>query len=177
MKGKSQEIFILLFVFLLTGCAALNRKMDDIREKREKEIQEGYESIKQMVFSGLYQFTATRAHAVGQYSRDLSGVGYYLAVNYYDVKADLPFFGQQYMADNQRGSGILIEGKMENIMIEESDSRHRVLIRFNVDSRSDNYLINLDIGPSGEANLTISSSRRSTITFRGEVTPIEPEEE
>jgi len=102
---------------------------------------------------------------------------YYLTVNYYDVQAYLPFFGVQYMADMQIGSGISIDGKLEDIMIEESDSRRRVLVRFSVKSGSDNFIINLDIGPSAEANLTVSSTKRSTITYMGKVSPIEPEEE
>ncbi len=178
MKSKIPEIVILFIIpVLLTDCTTLSRSMDNYRERREKKIEEGYEAIKQLAFSGLYQFEATRAYATGYASVDLAGGIYYLIVNYYEVQAYLPFYGVQYMADMQRGSGISIDGKLEDIMIEESDSRHRVLVRFSVDSDSDKYLINLDIGPSGEANLTISSSKRSTITYMGKVTPIEPEEE
>ena len=178
MKGKIHGIVIMfILTVLLAGCAGLAGKMSEHREKREKKIEEGYEAMKKMAFTGLYQFEATRAYAAGYSSMNLSGGIYYLTVNYYDVKAYLPFFGVQYMADTQIGSGISIDGKLEDIMIEESDSRHRVLVRFSVDSDSDKYLINLDIGPSGEANLTISSSKRSTITYMGKVTPIEPEEE
>ena len=178
MKNKIPEIVILFIIpVLLTDCTALSRSMDKYRERREKKIEEGYEAMKKMAFTGLYQFEATRAYAAGYSSMNLSGGIYYLIVNYYEVQAHLPFYGVQYMADMQRGSGISIDGKLKDIMIEESDSRHRVLVRFSVDSDSDKYLINLDIGPSGEANLTISSSKRSTITYMGKVTPIEPEEE
>ncbi|MBN1386988.1 MAG: DUF4251 domain-containing protein [Bacteroidales bacterium] len=178
MKGKlTGLVFILIIPVLLTDCAALTSGMDKYREKREKKIKEGYEAMKEMAFSGLYKFSAKRAYGSGYPSIDIAGGRYYLIVHYYDVVADLPFYGIQHMADTERGSGISIDGKLEDIMIEESDSRNRVLVRFSVESNSERYLINLDISPGGEANLTISSLKRSTIIFIGDVTPIEPEKE
>jgi len=178
MNNKIPETIILFILsVLLTDCAALNRTLEKQRERREKKIEEGYEAMKELAFSGLYYFEATRAYGAGYASVDLTGGMYYLTVNYYDVQAYLPFFGVQYMADMQIGSGISIDGKLEDIMIEESDSRRRVLVRFSVKSGSDNFIINLDIGPSAEANLTVSSTKRSTITYMGKVSPIEPEEE
>lgn len=178
MKNKIPETVLLLIIsVLLTDCAALHSTMDKHRERRQKKIEEGYEAMKELAFSGSYQFEATRAYGAGFASVDLVGDNYYLIVNYYDVYAYLPFFGVQYMADTQRGSGIIIDGKLKDIMIEESDSRHRVIVRFSVNSGSDNLLINLDIGPGGEANLTVSSWRRSSITYMGKVIPIEPDEE
>ncbi len=178
MKTKVPEIAILLIIsVLLIDCSALNRTMDKHRERREKEVEEGYEAMKELAFSGLYQFEATRAYGAAFASVDLRGGIYYLIVNYYEVYAYLPFYGVQHMADSQRESSISIEGELEDIMIEESDSRHRVLVRFSVKGDSDTYIINLDIGPNADANLTVSSTRRSTITYLGKVTPFEPEEE
>jgi hypothetical protein len=178
MKGKITVIvFILLIPVLLTGCGALSRKMDEHHEKREEKIDEGYEAIREMVFSGLYQFKAKRAYGAAFPSVDIAGGQYYLQVHYYDVVADLPFYGTRHLADIQGKSGIIIDNKLEEIMIEESDSRKRVLIRFSVEGDSEKFLINLDIGPGGEATLTVSSLRRSTISYIGKVTPTEPEEE
>jgi len=178
MKGIIRSVFILIIPVLLTDCAALTREMDKYREKRGKKIEEGYEAIRKMAFSGLYEFRATHVYPSGGYpARNIAGNRYYLSVNVYDVKAFLPFFGVQYMAGRPGESGISLEGKMENLMIEESDSRHRVLIRFSVEEESDNYLITLDIGPGGNASLSISSTKRSTINYVGEVIPVEPAEE
>ncbi len=152
--------------------------MEELRKKREQKIEEGYKDMREIAFSGLYEFTATHVYPGGGFpSRDITGNRYYLSVNEYDVKADLPFFGTQYMPDKPGRSGVSFEGEMKNLMIEESDNRHRVLVRFSVDDESDNYLITMDIGPSGDANLTISSSKRSTITYVGKITPIIPDEE
>ncbi|MDT8400292.1 MAG: DUF4251 domain-containing protein [Bacteroidales bacterium] len=163
---------------ILSACSSLEAKMEEIRKKREQKIEEGYEDMREMAFSGLYEFTARHVIPSGGYpARDISGNRYFLSVNAYDVTADLPFFGTQYMPDRSGRSGVSFEGQMKDLMIEESDSRHRVLIRFSVDDESDNYIITLDISPSGDANLTIYSSKRSTITYVGKITPITPDEE
>lgn len=179
MKVKINGIFIIIIIpVLFTACAGLVEKIKERRQEREEEIAQGYEEMKELAFSGSYRFEATHVYpGSGYHAADVTGQNYFLSVHYYDVKAYLPFYGQQYMVDTQRTTGIKIDSKLENIMIEESDSRNRVLVRFTVPGEADNYLISLDIGPSGNANLTISSSRRSTISYTGKVTPLEIEEE
>ncbi|MFO7851802.1 MAG: DUF4251 domain-containing protein [Bacteroidota bacterium] len=179
MKLKIHGIFIVIIIsILLTGCAALVEKIKERRQEREEEIAQGYEEMKELAFSGSYRFEANHVYPGSGYrTADVTGQNYFLSVHYYDVKAYLPFYGQQYMVDTRRTTGIKIDSKLENIMIEESDSRNRVLVRFTVPGEADNYLVSLDIGPSGNANLTISSSRRSTISYTGKVTPLKHEGE
>ncbi|HCC70311.1 MAG TPA: hypothetical protein DEQ09_04055 [Bacteroidales bacterium] len=162
MKGKQGIIVILIIHFLLGGCAAIAEKMDERREKREKEIEEGYEAVKKMVFSGLYTFTSNSN---------------YLSVNYYDVEVFFPHFGAGDIKNLPGRSHLRINSKLENLMIEESDIRHRVLVRFTVDTKTDKYMINIDIAPNFDANLNISSSKISTITYMGKIRPIENEKE
>lgn len=179
MKVKIHGILIMIIMMiLLSACAGLVENIKKRKQEREKEIVQGYEAMKELAFSGSYQFTATHVYPGGGYrSVNVAGQNYYLTVHYYDVKAYLPFYGQQYMVGTRRETGIQIDSKLDKIMIEESDSRNRVLVRFTVPEKADNYLINLDIGPSGNANLTISCSRKSTISYTGKVTPLEIEEE
>lgn len=178
MKRNIFKITILVIIpLLLWQCAPLSRKVEERRDRREKEIQEGYAGIKEMVHSGLYEFTATRAYPAGYSSVDISGTNNYLTVRYYDVQAFMPFFGVRHMADPQRQSGISINDRMEDLMIEESDGRHRVMVNFTAMGESDKYRITLDIGPDSYARLTVVSSKTSTISYHGRVSPVEPEEE
>ncbi len=178
MKTNIFKITMLALIpLLLYQCAPLSRKVEERRDRREKEIIEGYADIREMVHSGLYEFTATRAYPAGNSSMDISGTSNYLSVRYYDVKAFMPFFGFSYMADPKEQSGIRIDTKMEDLMIEESDRRHRVMVGFSARGESDKYRIALDIGPDGYARLTVSSSKKSTISYHGRVSPLEPEKE
>ncbi|MCF8221510.1 MAG: DUF4251 domain-containing protein [Bacteroidales bacterium] len=170
-------LIILLLLFYFYGCASIARKIDERREIREKRIAKGYENMKKLAHSGLYEFKADRAYSSNYSSMDITGSYYYLIINYYDVEAFLPYYGTRYMADPHNTGGIRINGKLEKLMIEESDSRHRVRVKFSVSSNSETFLINLDIGPSGEAMLTISSSKRSSITYMGTVSETETETE
>ncbi|MDZ7737824.1 MAG: DUF4251 domain-containing protein [Bacteroidales bacterium] len=175
MKTKILKITALAIIpLLLCHCSSLSRKVEERRDRREKEIIEGYADIKDMVHSGLYEFTATRAYPSGYSSMDISSTNNYLTVRYYDVEAFMPFFGVRHMIDSKMQPGIRIDSKMEDLMIEESDNRHRVLVSFNARGESDKYSIMMDIGPDSNARLTVYSAKTSTISYHGTVSPIEP---
>lgn len=178
MKTNIYKIAILAVIpLLLLQCAPLSRKVEERRDRREKEIKEGYADIKEMVHSGLYEFTGTRAYPSGYPSVDITGNTNYLTVRYYDVEAFLPFFGVRHMVDRPMESGIRIDSEIEDLMIEESDSRHRVMVSFKARGESDRYSIMMDIGPDGNARLTVASSKTSTISYHGRISAVEPEEE
>lgn len=178
MKTNIFKITMLaVMALLLCQCASLSRKIEERRDRREKEIQQGYTAVKEMVHAGLYEFIATRAYPAGYSSVDISGSSNHLTVRYYQVKAFLPFFGVRHMADAKGQPGIRIDTRMEDLMIEESDSRNRVMVNFTARGGSDKYRIILDIGPDGNARLTVTSTKTSTISYHGRVYPLEPEEE
>ena len=163
---------------ILSGCALIESNSEEKRKEREKKLVEGYENIKKIVFSGNYIFEATHMYPGGGLpAKHLSGGNYYLEVDIYDVTSVLPFYGTSYLSGSPGESGIRIDGKMEDLMIEESDSRKRVLVKFSVKDDSDDYLILLSISPNGDANLTISSAKRSSISYNGNITQADISEE
>lgn len=175
MKRNIYKITVpVILALLLCQCSPLSKRAEERRERREKEIREGYAGIKEMVHSGLYEFIAKHAYPMAYSPVDITSSIYYLRVRYYDVKAYLPFFGRRHTANIGRHSGIKIDAKLQDLMIEERDGHHRVLVTFNVPGEADKYRITMDIGPEGDTRLTVVSSKTSTISFYGKVSPIEP---
>jgi len=162
---------------ILSACALLGPGSEEEAKEREQKIVEGYENIKKIIFSGKYVFEATHMYPGGGYpAKNISGSNYYMEVDVYDVTSILPFYGERYMSAFPTESGIRIDGKLEDLMIEESDRRKKVLVKFSVEDDSDDYLISLNITSNGDANLTISSAKKSSITYNGKITRLEPSE-
>lgn len=179
MKRNSNIIILVCAIpIILSGCALIEARSEEKRKEREQKLVEGYENIKKIVFSGKYIFDATHMYPGGGYpAKNISGSNYYLEVDVYDVTSVLPFYGTRYLSAIPPESGIRIDGKLEDLMIEESDSRKKVLVKFSVRDDSDDYLISLSITSNGDANLTISSAKRSSISYNGKIIQPEPPEE
>lgn len=179
MKGNSNIILLACAIpIILSGCALVESGSEEKRKEREQKLVEGYENMKKIVFSGNYIFEATHMYPGGGHpAKHLSGGNYYLEVDIYDVTSVLPFYGTRYLSGSPGESGIRIDGEMEDLMIEESDSRKRVLVKFSVQDDSDDYLISLSITPNGDANLTISSAKRSSISYNGKISQPDLSEE
>jgi len=178
MKNRFNIAVLLIFVMFICGCASVRENAKDRRERREEKIEKGFEEVKKTVFAGLYIFKARRVNPGAGFSpRDLTGYNSYLAVEYYDVESYLPFFGTVHIAELPNRPGINIEGKLENLVIEEKNYRHRVVVKFDVDTSDDKYQVTIDIAPNFDASLTISSSKRSTITYTGKLYQLEIDDE
>jgi len=178
MKAKLFRIFILAMTVLIAcRCASYYRKLDERREKKEIKMAEGYDEMKRLVHEGRYIFTATRVHPLSFSPVNVRGLGYFLSVNYYDVEARLPFYGRMHSYNPQDPTGIRIDGKLEDIMIEESDFNHRVQVKFSIKTKGEKFRISMDILPEGSARLTVSSVKRSSILYYGSVSVPEEEEE
>ncbi len=177
-RTRSIILIVCAMPLILSACALIESRSEEKRKEREQKLVEGYENMKKIVFSGNYIFEATHMYPGGGHpAKNLSGGAYYLEVDVYDVTSVLPFYGTQYISGIPGESGIRIDGQMENLMIEESDSRKRVLVKFSVKDDSDDYLISLSISPNGDANLTISSAKRSSISYNGNITQPDISEE
>lgn len=179
MKRNSNIILLVCAIpIILSGCALIESRSEEKRKEREQKLVEGYENIKKIIFSGKYIFEATHMYPAGGYpAKSISGSNYYLEVDIYDVTSVLPFYGTRYLSAIPPESGIRIDGELEDLMIEESDSRKKVLVKFSVKDDSDEYLISLSITSNGDANLTISSAKRSSISYNGKIVQPDPTKE
>ena len=178
MKASLFRILILAMIALIAcRCASYYRKLDERREKKEMAMAEGYGEMKKLVHEGRYIFTATRVHPLSFPPVNVRGLNYFLSVNFYDVEARLPYYGRMHSYDPRYPTGIRIKGKLEDIMIEESDFNRRVKVSFSVRTKGEKFRISMDVLPEGSARLTVSSAKRSSIVYYGNVSVAEEEEE
>jgi hypothetical protein len=95
---------------------------------------------------------------------------------YYDltVRGDsafayLPFFGRAYHVAYGGDGGIKFSEPMKNYEIKETKKGDGYDIRFDVKVREFDYRISMTIFTSGESSITVNSSQKDPIAFRGKI--------
>lgn len=95
------------------------------------------------------------------------------------INASLPFFGERRMGGgyNNRENGITIDGLLKNYSVETK--RGMYVIRFSAKDTQGNefYDFVLNLSPGLTANMSVNSTQRTNIQYRGTVEAVqEPEE-
>ncbi|HUS87153.1 MAG TPA: DUF4251 domain-containing protein [Bacteroidales bacterium] len=166
-------ILSLLVVFLIPAeLSAQEKRKRDKREQKEP-VKLNYEEIKKMVHLGLYIFTAKEIKPVGRSRISLISNYYEVSVEYYDVYAYLPSF-RRYQPYSIGSNDIEVEGKLDQLFIEEKDSRKIVRVKFRVLDQGA-YIFNFTIFENGYTELTLTTPRGSLVTYSGKTEPLEPE--
>ena len=178
MKYSGLLTAVIIGLFLAgTTVSGQNKSRQEKKTAKKQEAVEGYENMKKLVHSGLYEFSAIRAFPSGGSMVDLTTNPNRVVVNIYDVESDLPFYGTAYTADLSGEGGIRFKGKLSNIVIEERDRKQLVYVSFDVSHSGGSYKFSFEVFSSGDTRLTVIPSRKSTISYQGRIRPIEDEDE
>ena len=108
----------------------------------------------------------------------LIGTSNYVKIKGDSIEANLPYFGERRMGGgyNPREAGITIDGLLKDYQIETK--RGMYVIRFDAKDTQGNemYSFTLNLSPNQNANMSVNSSQRTNIQFRGRVEALEEDE-
>ncbi|MFY0604322.1 MAG: DUF4251 domain-containing protein [Flavobacteriaceae bacterium] len=104
---------------------------------------------------------------------NIAGNANFLKVYGDSISGELPYFGHVQIAgagylNNDKG-GISFEGIPKKYKTEFDTKRNRYKIDFTIVERQEHYRVILFIYSNGTSTMSINSSHRSTIHYRGEV--------
>jgi hypothetical protein len=163
MKTKIQLLIVLFSIVINTGYSQeLTTK--ELRESRKVIKQK---QIKELIDSRDFVFIPTTVTASGFRSENISG-GYY-SVKFHPglIESVMPFYGRAYTAVGITGdTGMRFSGKPDYTVLKNNDNYQ---IEAVVKANDDNYSISLSLSQEGNGSLTISSVKRSTISYLGEI--------
>ena len=170
---KTKNIFlVLLLSFIVTSCFAQEKTRKELREARKIEKQKQTEIL---VNSKEFVFVARNASPQGFRNIDLTANPNYLKFQPDFIKSEMPFFGRAYTGIAYRGdSGLHFEGKPQEYTINKKKKAYQ--IKAVVKGQNDVYTMYLSVFFDGSATLSINSNNRSTISYIGEIGPIEKKE-
>ena len=165
-------IIIAILTFSLTDAYSQNKDQEIKSSKAEKKI-ELQQQIEKLILAKQFVFIATRAFPTGWQSIDLVTHTNYVKFTPTFIDSYMPFFGQAYSVDYLTDTGLQFNGKPEVFTITRLKKNRGYDILIKVRSTRDTYDLRLDVGLEGNSNLTISCFNRSSISYNGEITPLE----
>jgi hypothetical protein len=155
-------------IFSLSSGYAKTRGQDKKADKAEKrlELQKQVESI---IDSKQFIFVATRALPMWGTSIYLTANSNYLKFDPSSIESYMPFFGDTYSAEYNVDPGVHFAGKPEQFEIKKLNKDKGFDIRVEVSLPKDTYNIFVHVSLDGNANMTISSYNRSSISYVGSI--------
>ena len=167
-------ILSLLVVLLIPTdlCAQEKRKREKKDQKEPNELS--YEEVKKMIHRGLYVFTAIDISLPGAPIISLTPYYNEVSVKYYDVYAYLPSIFRINQTYSLVSNEIEVEGKLDQLVIEEKESRKIVRVKFRVLDKG-SYRFQFIIREGGYTDLILTTPRGSLVTYSGKTEPLEPE--
>ena len=143
------------------------------QEKTKQQIKEEKKLTKQkeveaLVDSKVFEFQATMAYPQGSRSIDMTTNSNFLRFEKDSIHSEMPYFGRAYSGAGYGGSGGLdFKGPIQNYSIEKDKKSYN--IKAEVKDKTDLYSILLTVFFEGNASLTINTSNRSMISYRGSI--------
>lgn len=186
MKKILTLCFILSFSINLTAQTRKERKA----EKKE-QLETQYQSIKELIESGSFNFEALRAIPLGN---DVANIGLslpagsavfqggtvnltgntnYVNINDGDADIFLPFFGRVFIPKrNPSESGIKYKGEIIKYKTSFNSKKKRIILSFDAKKNNESLKFSFIITPGGHARLTVNSSTRQSISYMGKIKPL-----
>jgi len=166
MKNIS-KLFIIFFVLSFNCSFAQLTKKEKRQQKKEMKAIE----IKQLVNQKQFVFKANSLTTNSGFNKNLSS-DYDLTLKKDSVIAYLPFWGKAYTSSFNDEGGIKFSEKLKEF--ENSDlGKKGQNINFSVKTKDDTFYFNLNISSQGFANVTVTSTNKSQISYYGQIEAIE----
>jgi hypothetical protein len=166
---KTITIAILTAAMTLSGCGVSSSMSDGNQNspRQEKKAAE-FEKIATLLESGNFQFTLRSATPTGGKTIQMTSE-YTLEAIEGIYQAYLPYFGRAYSASYGGDGGIEFKGAPENLTLTRNEKKNIVAVSFEMKTDDDQYKVSLEIGSSGYGTLTVSSQKRQSISYYGQV--------
>jgi hypothetical protein len=167
MKTK---ISLFLFLMSLFMTSAFSQKKSEKELKEELKL-ESQKQVEAMVYDTAFVFVGRTALPTGMKSVNLSSNPNYMKFQPEMIESEMPYFGKGYSGIGYGGdTGLKFKGKPEKFTIKKKKNNYQ--IDTNVKAESDNFRISLSVTFEGNASLSIISNNRSTISYQGEISPL-----
>lgn len=160
-------LFAAILCFTL-GTATAQEK--DLKANTNQETAQASD-ILNLLNSKEFEFTANTAFPLTGGPKNLVGSGYSITFSSEMVVSYMPYYGRGYSGMALvRDKGMRFQGKPENFSLRKNKSYE---VNLTVAVENDTYSISMSVSDSGNANLTISSNNRGTISYQGEVSSVQ----
>jgi len=165
-------VLSIVFITIIIPAQAQNKK----EQKNEKNAQ-AYTEIKALINSGIYIFESDWATTQKGNRINLISNPNFLKMDHENATADLPYFGvsQSPSVGFSGSGGIEFDGVIKDLKVDFNDKKQKVIIKFSAQNKTENFNATLAVYRSGNANLSIISNSRNSISYDGKVSKMKEE--
>lgn len=167
-------LFLSISFFISNNMIAQSKK-----ELKKQQAKETYQKTKKIIENEDFVFEAEWAISYKGRRVNIDGDGSSLIMKQNESKADLPFFGRAFSGAGYGGNegGIKFEVKGVTYDKEHNDKKTKTLIKFIAADKSANYEILLTVYSNGNANLSITNSNKSNMSYEGKIVLLKDKKE
>jgi hypothetical protein len=159
---KTRIISFITAIVILSACSSSS----NIAKSENKAAD--FERTAALIESGNFQFAVRSASPSGARTVQITSP-YSMKAEDGSYEALLPYFGRVYSGGYGDGGSVEFNGQPENLQIDRNDKRLKMDLQFSIQSRTERYVVKLNVGASGYGNLVISSTKRATISYYGQI--------
>ncbi len=168
MKTKNAIIVFFLSMVVTIGYTQ-EKSRKQLKEERKIEKQK---QIAALVDSKEFVFIGNMAYPQGFRNIDLTTNTNYVEFRADKIKSEMPFFGRGFSNIGYGNDGGLhFEGNPKEFSVEKNKKGY--LIKAVVKGTNDEYRLFLSVSLEGSTLLTINSNNRSSISYNGEIRPLD----
>lgn len=164
MRTKVALLLVLFFLIINSGFSQSKSK----KELKEEQKIEQQKRIEALVNSREFRFVARTAIPTGMRSVNLISNPNFVKFQPDMIESEMPFFGRAYSGIGYGGdSGLKFKGPPAEFTVTKGKKGY--VVNAAVNGTTDSYKMVLNISFQGSASLSITSNKRSTISYHGEI--------
>jgi hypothetical protein len=165
------KVLFLVLVSVLIAFPSLSQEKSKKEIKEEKKLA-AQKQIEELMNSKEFKFVGTMAYPTGMKSMNLTTNTNFMKFEPEMIESAMPFFGQAYSGVGYTNdTGIKFKAKPDKFEITKAKKNYE--IQAEVKGEKDFFRISGTVGFEGGASFTIISNNRSSIMFRGDISPLE----
>ena len=158
IEMKTLLIPVLALALILSGCKASSSTARDAQ----------YDQMVALIDGGEFAYTVQSANPTSGQTVQITS-SYTLEAKDGVYKAYLPYYGRSHNASYGGNGGVEFEGEPTDLKVEKNRDKRTITITFNIKNKDESYGCSLVAGGGGNGTLTVTSSKRSTISYYGKV--------
>lgn len=155
---KTLYIPLLALALILGGCKTTSSATKDSQ----------FEQITLLIEGGTFTYTVRSANPTGGKTVQITST-YTLEAKDGVFKAYLPYFGTAHIASYGGNGGIEFDGEPTDLKVDKNENKRTITISFNIKNNDESYGCSLVTGGGGYGTLTVTSTKRSAISYYGKV--------
>lgn len=171
MKTLKIAIVFLLCFNVLIGFSQEKTR----RQLRNEKKVEKQKEIQKLIDAKEFQFVARNSNSQTFRMIDLTANPNFIKFKPDFIKSEMPFFGRGFSGLGYGGSdtGLKFEGKPEKFVVNKQKKGFQIDVA--VKGSQDFFNMTLFVSFEGSSTLTIISNNRESISYFGEIFPLEEE--